>query len=124
MSGIGEVLDREYRLEPRLQALVWTPGLRRVHQQKLIIRGLLDFDQVRHFADFLDVPEHLANALAASECLRHVAPLKLALPAAVVPTRQGCASSLRPVFLGRVADAPSHSNCHRQASKALSPRVS
>src|ERR1700727_1890125 len=65
MSGIGEVLDREYRLEHRLQALVWTPGLRRVHQQKLIIRGLLDFDQVRHFADFLDVPEHLASALAA-----------------------------------------------------------
>src|ERR1700733_6626661 len=78
MSGIGEVLDRGYRLEHRLQALVWTPGLRRVHQQKLIIRGLLDLDQVRHFADFLDVPEHLANALAARECLRHVAPLKLA----------------------------------------------
>src|ERR1700722_18510691 len=78
MSGIGEVLDREYRLEHPLQALVWTPGLRRVHQQKLIIRGLLDLDQVRHFADFLDVPEHLANALAARECLRHVAPLKLA----------------------------------------------
>src|SRR3984957_20108612 len=119
MSGVSEVLDREHRLEHRLQPLVWTSALRRVHQQELIIRGLLDFDQVRHLADFLDVPEHLANALAASECLRHVAPLKLALPAAVVPTRQGCASSLRPVFLGRVADAPSHSNFHRQSQKAL-----
>ena len=80
MRGVGEVLDREHRLEHRLQALGWTAALRRVHQQELIIRGLLDFDQVRHLADFLDVPEHLANALAASECLRHVAPLKLACP--------------------------------------------
>jgi hypothetical protein len=30
------------------------------------------------------VPEHLANALAASECLRHVAPLKLACPPLLV----------------------------------------
>ena len=78
MSGVGEVLDREHRLEYRLQALGWTPANRRVHQQELIIRGLLDFDQVRHLADFLNVPEHLANALAARECLRHVAPLKFA----------------------------------------------
>src|SRR6202035_6176104 len=87
MSGVGEVLDREHRLEHRLQPLVWTSALRRVHQQELIIRGLLDFDQVRHLADFLDVPEHLANALAASECLRHVAPLKLACPPLLIPTR-------------------------------------
>ena len=83
MRGVGEVLDREHRLEHRLQSLVWTSALRRVHQQELIIRGLLDLDQVRHLADFLDVPEHLANALAASECLRHVAPLKLSLAAVV-----------------------------------------
>ena len=87
MRGVGEVLDREHRLEHRLQALVWTAALRRLHQQELIIRGLLDFDQVRHLADFLDVPENLANALAASECLRHVAPLKLACPPLLIPTR-------------------------------------
>ncbi len=119
MSGVGEVLDREHRLEHRLQALVWTPALRRVHQQELIIRGLLDFDQVRHLADFLDVPEYLANALAARECLRHVAPLKLACPPLSVPTRQGRAADLRPVFLRRVADAPSHSNLRRQPQKPL-----
>ena len=105
MSGVGEVLDREHRLEDRLQPFVWTLALRRIHQQELIIRGLLDFDQVRHLADFLDVPEHLANALAASECLRHVAPLKLACPP---PMSLGRASDLRLVLLGRVAvaDAP------------------
>ena len=87
MRGVGEVLDREHRLEHRLQALVWTSALRRIHQQELVIRGLLDLDQVRHLADFLDVPEHLANALAASECLRHVAPLKLSLAAFCPPSR-------------------------------------
>src|ERR1700722_14818235 len=87
MSGVGEVLDREHRLEDRLQALGWTAALRRLHQQELLIRGLLDFDQVRHLADFLDVPENLANALAASECLRHVAPLKLACLPLLIPTR-------------------------------------
>ena len=115
MSGVGEVLDREHRLEHRLQAFVWTAALRRVHQQELIIRGLLDLDQVRHLADFLDVPEHLANALAASECLRHVAPLKLACRR--YWSRR--AADLRPVFLRRVADAPSHSNLHRQLQKPL-----
>src|ERR1700722_14575676 len=110
MSGIGEVLDREHRLEHRLQTLVWTSALRRIHQQELIIRGLLDFDQVRHLADFLDVPEHLANALAARECLRHVAPLKLACPPLLIQrarTRVGNSAGL----LGtRRRRRPSHSN--------------
>jgi hypothetical protein len=74
MRGVGEILDRKHRLENRLQALARTAALRRVHQQKLIVRGLLHFDQVRHLADFLHVPEDLANALAAGECLRHVVP--------------------------------------------------
>src|ERR1700677_1222130 len=105
MSGVGEVLDRKYRLEDRLQALGWTPALWRVHQQKLIVRGLLDFDQVRHLADFLDVPEHLANALAARECLRHVAPLKLACPPLLTP-RAGARFGNSAGPGGVVADAP------------------
>src|SRR6202453_3320219 len=110
MSGVGEVLDREYRLEDRLQALGWTPALWRVHQQKLIVRGLLDFDQVRHLADFLDVPEHLANALAARECLRHVAPLKLACPPLLTP-RAGARFGNSAGPGGVVADAPLTQNC-------------
>jgi hypothetical protein len=38
----------------------------------------LDFDQVRHFRDFADVPEKFTNTLTAGEILRqmmsHVAP--------------------------------------------------
>src|SRR5579871_4303323 len=98
MSGVGEVLDREHRLEHRLQSLGRTAALRRVHQQKLVVRSLLDLDQVRHLADFPDVPENLANALAASECLRHVAPLKLACPLISTPTRQDAQRIARQVF--------------------------
>ena len=120
MSGVGEVLDREHRLEHRLQPLVRTAALRRVHQQKLVVRGLLDLDQVRHLADFLDVPEHLANALAASECLRHVAPLKLACPPLSVLALER-ATDLRPVFRDASPTPsltqafPAASNCSRTA---------
>src|SRR5208283_1450789 len=72
MRGVGKVLDRKHRLEHRLQAFGGTGAFRRVHEKKLVVRRLLHFDQVRHLADFLDVPEDLANALAAGECLRHV----------------------------------------------------
>ena len=74
MRRVGEVLDRKHRLEHRLQALVGTGALRRIPQEELVVRRLLHLDQVRHFADLLDVPEDLANALAAGECLRHVVP--------------------------------------------------
>ena len=74
LRGLREIRDREHRLEDRLQALVRTTALRRVHEQELIVGGLLHLDQVRHFADFLDVAKDLANTLAAGECLRHVAP--------------------------------------------------
>ena len=107
MGGVGEVLDREHRLEHRLQSLGRTPAFRRVHQQKLIVRSLLDLDQVRHLADFLDVPENLANALAASECLRHVAPLKLACPLFSTPTRQDAQRIARQSSRG-VARRPFH----------------
>ncbi len=74
MRCIGEILDRKHRLEHRLQALGRTAALRRVHEEKLVVRRLLHLDQVRHLADFPDVPEDFANALAAGECLRHVVP--------------------------------------------------
>ena len=74
MRGVGEVLDGKHRLEHRLQAFGRTAALRRVHQEELLVGRLLHLDQVRHLADFPDVPEDLANALAAGECLRHVVP--------------------------------------------------
>ena len=130
MGGVGEVLDREHRLEHRLQPLGRTPALRRVHQQELIIRSLLDLDQVRHLADFLDVPENLANALAASECLRHVAPLKLACPPFVVPYAPGRAADRKAGLPGASPNAPfslhssrpSASNGFARRSTTLTPR--
>ena len=74
LRGLGEIGDREHRLEHRLQTLVGTAALRRVHHEELVVGGLLHLDQVRHRADFPDVAEDLANPFAAGECLRHVAP--------------------------------------------------
>src|ERR1700728_2420050 len=119
MSSVGEVLDREHRLEHRLQALIWTPALRRVHQQELIIRSLLDLDQVRHFADFLDVPEHLANALAASECLRHVAPLKLACPPLSIRTRPDARLEFGWVLEASSSTLPLTQTCTGQPQRLL-----
>ena len=56
----GEVGDREDRLEDGLQTLVRTAALRLVHQEELIVGGLLDLDQVRHLRDFADLAEGLA----------------------------------------------------------------
>ena len=76
--GVGEIRNRKHRLEDGLQALVGTAALGLVDQQKLIVGGLLDFDQIGHFRDFADVAEKFANTLAAGERLRrmmsHVAP--------------------------------------------------
>src|SRR5204863_5524312 len=69
--GIGEIRNRENRLEHGLQPLVGPPALRFLHQQELIVRRLLNLDEVRHLCDFLDFPEKLTNALATGECLRH-----------------------------------------------------
>ena len=74
LRGLREIRDREHRLEHRLQALVGRPPFGGVHDEELVVGGLLNLDQVRHLADFLDVAEDLANTLAAGECLRHVAP--------------------------------------------------
>jgi hypothetical protein len=74
LGGLREVRNREHRLENGLQALGRTAALRRLHDEELVVAGLLHLDEVRHHADLLDVTEDLANTLAASECLRHVAP--------------------------------------------------
>ena len=72
--GVGEIRDREHRLEHGLQALVGPAADGLVDQQELVIGRLLNLDEVRHLRDFLDVSEELANALATGECLlRHLA---------------------------------------------------
>ena len=77
LGGLREVRNREHRLENGLQALGRTAALRRLHDEELVVAGLLHLDEVRHLADLLDVTEDLANTLAAGECLRHVAPHRL-----------------------------------------------
>ena len=77
---IGEVGDREHRLEHRLQPLIGPPADRFFHQEELIIRCLLNLDEVRHFRDFLDFPEKLANALATGKRLRHLVSLAVVEP--------------------------------------------
>ena len=70
MRGVGEIRDREHRLEDGLQALVGPAARGLVDQQELVVGRLLNLDEVRHLRDFLDFPEKLANALATDKSLR------------------------------------------------------
>ncbi len=54
LRGVGEILDREDRLEHGLQALVGPPALRLLHQEELVVGCLLNLDEVRHLRDFFD----------------------------------------------------------------------
>ncbi len=70
--GAGEIRDRKHRPEHRLQAFVQPASGRFIDHQELIIGRLLNLNEVRHFRDFLDVSEELANAFPTGECLlRH-----------------------------------------------------
>ena len=69
---VGEVGDREHRLEHRLQALVGPPALRLLHQQELVVGRLLNLDEVRHLRHFPDGAEELADPSATGERLVHV----------------------------------------------------
>ena len=69
--GVGEIGNREHRLEHGLQALVGPAALRLHHQQELVVGRLLNLNEVRHLRDFLDFSEKLANALPTDKRLRH-----------------------------------------------------
>ena len=60
VRGAGEILDREHRA----QGLLETGDIadRRVGAQELLIALALNLDQVRHFRDFVDVAENLADS--------------------------------------------------------------
>src|SRR5262249_17211736 len=62
----------KYRLEDGLEALVGTTSHRLLHEQKLVIRCLLNLDKVRHLRHFIDRPEKLPYALATGKRLRHL----------------------------------------------------
>ena len=69
---VGEVGDREDRLEDRLQALVGPSAVRLLDQQELVVGRLLNLDEVRHLRDFPDGAEESADPLATGERLGHV----------------------------------------------------
>ena len=71
LRGVGEILDREHRLEDSLQPLVGPPARRLLHQQELIVGCLLNLNEVRHLCNFMDFSEKLSYALATRERLRH-----------------------------------------------------
>ncbi len=60
MRGAREILDREHRAKGLLKARdISRLG---IGAQKLLVAFALDLDQVRHFADLVDIPENLADA--------------------------------------------------------------
>src|SRR4029077_5652531 len=72
LRRVGEIADREHRLEDGLKTLVQAAARRVLHHQKLVIGCLLNLDEVRHLRDFRDFPEKLSYALATCKRLRHV----------------------------------------------------
>src|SRR5690606_24601230 len=66
-GALVEVLDREHRLEDRLDALVVAQARTRLALQELLVRSALNLDQVRHLHGFGDAPEAVANALLAGK---------------------------------------------------------
>src|SRR5262249_54992585 len=71
---LGEVLDREDRLEDFLKANILAPVCGHADLQKMIVAHLLHLDQVRHPRDLGDAAETLANPLTTGERLRHCCP--------------------------------------------------
>src|SRR5690606_21234356 len=64
---VGEIRDRENRLEDGLQPLFLAAALWLVHEEELVIGGLLDLDEIRHLRDFANRPEGFAYLATAIE---------------------------------------------------------
>ncbi len=54
---VGEIGDRKYRLEDGLKPFLLAAALGLVHQEELIIGGLLDLDEIGHLRDFANAAE-------------------------------------------------------------------
>ena len=73
-GAIGEVLDREYRLEHFLQADEHPLFGRHVHLKEMVVRTALHLDEVRHLGDFRNPPEAFPNTLASRKGFSHGCP--------------------------------------------------
>src|SRR4029453_1477833 len=72
LGTLTEILDREDGAEYGLQSLVLAPTLRLLNHQELIVRLLLNLDEVRHLGHLIDAAEHLPQTLMPIRCLlRH-----------------------------------------------------
>jgi len=71
LRAVREVADREYRLEDLLKAHIGPLFRGDANLQEVVVRALLNLDQVRHPADLRDAAEFLADALATGERLGH-----------------------------------------------------
>ena len=76
LSPLAEVLDRKHRTKYGLKSLVPTPALGLFHHQELVVRLLLNLDEVRHLGHFGNVAEKLPISLVTVR-LRHVVLSKL-----------------------------------------------
>ena len=68
---VGEIGNREHRLEHSLQAFVGPAAVGLLHQQELVVGRLLNLNEVRHLRDFFDFSEKFPYALPTDKRLRH-----------------------------------------------------
>src|SRR5437899_10109760 len=71
LRTLGKISDREDRLKDLLQPDTGTLLGYHPHLQEVIVRALLNFDQIRHRRDFGDTTEGLADPLLAREGNSH-----------------------------------------------------
>ena len=74
LCTLRKVADREHRSQHFLQADIGPLFGHRAHLQKMIVRTLLDLDQVRHRRDLGDASEAFADAFLTRKGYSHHAP--------------------------------------------------
>src|SRR5262249_2123580 len=72
LGRIGKNGNRKYGFEYGLKTFVRSAAHRLLHEQELVVRCLLNLDEVRHLRHFVDCPEKLPYALATGKRLRHL----------------------------------------------------
>ncbi len=114
LRGVGEVGDREHRLEHRLQTLVGTPAVGLLDQQELVVGRLLNLDEVRHLCDFLDFSEELADPFTTGERLCHRG---LFLPPSAPDGRRGLPAGKADRKMIRAAESIPPTSCRRSLQR-------
>ena len=73
LGALAEIPDGEDGAENALQALVKAPAFGLLDHEELIVGLFLNLDEVRHLGNFMDLAEHLPQALTTiRSLLRHV----------------------------------------------------